>query len=200
MPGSCGWGCCSSARSAPSTRRPVRVGTRGAAQPPRPTPNTGRRYRVPESRQHLSAAAPAASRGGYRPGQPALPAPAEQTQLLWERDGEAVHAQAMVLRGQAAASGHAAQQRARQGSPIIQIGCLRFQTPPVPHRREARVAAVSEYLTTFVVAGAIADPVRANTLRCGLRTAASSLPPAVSLRSYARSRSSHRQGRGAACG
>src|SRR6266581_6997555 len=57
--------------------------------------------------------------------------------------------------------------------------------------------AVPHYLTTFPIAGAIANPVRANTLRCEPRTAAPSLPPAVSLRSCARSRSSRRRGRGA---
>ncbi len=62
--------------------------------------------------------------GGYRPGQPALPAPAEETGLLMgaRRRGPAAQAQAMVLRSQPAASGHAAEQRTRRGSPIIQVG------------------------------------------------------------------------------
>src|SRR5205823_13589915 len=43
----------------------------------------------------------------------------------------------------------------------VQVAC-RSQTRLVPHRREARVAAVLEYLTTFALAGAVANPVRAN--------------------------------------
>ena len=43
-----------------------------------------------------------------------------------------VLAQAMVLRSQAAASGHAAEQRTRRGSPAIQIGCLPFPDAACP--------------------------------------------------------------------
>ena len=42
------------------------------------------------------------------------------------RRGPAAQAQAVVPRSRAAASGHAAEQRARRGSPIIGVGCLPF--------------------------------------------------------------------------